>query len=242
LNPARFNEERGTTISFESLFSCRPPVYAASAFDRLEIDDVTKAAHPLQKGIGPFWLVKLCGSDGPELTVAVSAYSTDLGLRPDRGIDFPAISGGDFFAESIPALRIHDDLLSAEAAVVLVATLSGRRVANVPDLVMPFFRDGSPVDARWHLHLDAPAKLRVSSEVVETRDVYVSRIRANRGSRFWIADAVQPDFAEVVFVPLTFVGEKLDDYLKRELAEMRTLHAVRFPSMPTRFTAATIER
>jgi len=241
-NPSRLNEERGATISFARLFPCQAPLYAAAAFQRLEIDDATQAAHPLQKGIGPFWLVRLCGSDGPELNIAVSAYSTDLGIRPDGGVEVPAIGGGDFFAQGIRALRQKDELPSAEAAVVLVAGLSRRLVAAVPELITPFFRNGAPQDARWHLHLDAPTKLRTSAgQLLETQEVYVSRLRTG-GSRMWVADSVQPDFRDVLFVPMTFVGEKYEDYLKRESAETRTVHAVRLSNMPINFTAATIEK
>ena len=242
-NPSRVNEERGAIISFARLFPCQAPLYAAAAFQRLEIDDATQAAHPLQKGIGPFWLVRLCGSDGPELNIAVSAYSTDLGIRPDGGVEFPAIGGGDFLAQGIPALREKDELPSAESAVVLVAGLSGRLIAAVPELITPFFRNGEvPQDARWHLHLDAPTKLRTTAgQLLETQEVYVSRIRAG-GSRIWVATSIQPDFGDVVFVPMTFVGEKYEDYLKREAAETRTLHAVRLRNVPINFTAAAIEK
>lgn len=243
LDGGRYREQRGGPISFERLFSCQRPLYAEAPFDRLVIDTVEKPAHPLQKGTGPFWLVKLCGPDGPELNVAVSAYSTELSITPAGRVEFPAIGGGDFFAQGIPALRSHDDLPSAEAAAVLAATVSNRRVAMVPTLILPFFRDGAPTDARWRLLLDGLVRMRTATGgVLETRELYVSRIREGNGSRFWVADATQPDFKEVVFVPLTFVGEKFDDYLKREIAEMRTLHAIRLPDVPIAFTAATIDR
>jgi hypothetical protein len=242
-NNEYYETRRGAPISYDKLAVCAPPLYAATPFERLDIDDPSASAHPLQKALGPVWLVRLCVRGDPEMNVAVSAYSTDLEIASNGEIDFPPIGGNDFVPEAIPIGQIANELPSAEAAVVLAATATGRRVAAVPELIAPFYRNDSPLEARWHLRLDSPARIRTATgSTIESADVYVSRIRTtNRpGSRLWNADAIQPTEVEVVFVPQARVGENWDDYVKRQQAEMRTLHAARKLEMPINFTAGVI--
>jgi len=242
-NNSYYEARRGGPISYGKLRVCEPPLYAASPFERLDIDDPASAAHPLQKALGPVWLVRLCAGEDPQMNVAVAAYSTDLELNKDGSIDFPAIGGNDFFAEAIPIGHIADELPSAESAVVLAATSTGRRVSGVPELVAPFYRSDDPLESRWHLRLESPVRVRTSiGTFVESSDVYVSRVReTNRpGSISWSADAVQPASADVLFVPTLRVGENWSDYLTRRRAGTRTLHAARRVDMPIKFTAAVI--
>jgi hypothetical protein len=177
------------------------------------------------------------------MNVAVSAYATDLGITPRGSVDFPAIGGGDFVMEAISVAREGDELPSAEAAVTLAAGISGRRVTALPELVAPFFRDGTPLDARWHLRLDRPTTLQTKEgRPVQTQDIYISRIRQYGGSRVWTDDVKQPSSKEVMFVPMTFVGENYDTYFQRELAEMRPLSVARRSDAPINFVASQAAR
>lgn len=240
----RYDGQRGRPIPYQKLVVCGEPLYALSAFERLAIDDPAAPAHPLQKSIGPFWLVKLCApGTEPQMIIAVSAYATDLGIRADGGVDFPAVGGGDFTSEGIPIGQPGDVLPSVEAAVVLAASLTGRRVVAVPELIVPFFRDDTPLGARWRIRLDGLARIRGSSgQTIESSEVYVSRIRTTRrpGARSWTAASVQPDGAEVTFMPQGRVGEHIDALLKRTREGTRIMHAIRRAGVPISFAAVSI--
>ena len=243
-NHKLYDGQRGQALPYASLVVCGEPLYAWSAFERLAFDDPATAAHPLQKSIGPFWLVKLCApGTAPQVNVAVSAYATDLGIRADGGVDFPAVGGGDFFAEGIPDSQRSDELPSAEAAVVFAANLTGRRVAAVPELIVPFWRDDSPFGARWRIRLDGPARLRDSSgRVAQFSEAYVSRIRTTvrTGSRSWTADSIQPGDVEVTFIPQGRVGEHIDVVLRRKAEGTKIMRANRRTGVPINFSTAVI--
>jgi len=239
---AVFDAQRGSPIAYQKLVVCAQPLYVESAFERLAIDEPSQAAHPLQKGLGPAWLVKLCPPGGaPQMNVVVSAYSTDLSIDPDGDINFPPIGGNNFFPEGIPINEASNGLPTAEAAVVLAAALTRRRIAGVPKLIAPFFRDDNPLGARWSLILDRPARLRTAEgRIVETSEVYISRVRDTRkpGSRTWAAESPQPTDVEVIFVPQGRVGEHMNDYLARQKAETHVMRAVRRADVPISFIAA----
>ena len=238
--------QRGAQIAYGKLVVCGAPLYGESSFERLAIDDPATAAHHLQKGLGPFWLVKLCGPGGePQMNIAVSAYSTDLSIDPDGDINFPAIGGGDFLPDGIPINGTGNELPTAEAAVVLAARLTGRRIAGVPKLILPFYQDGNALGARWRLVLDRPARGRTADgRIVETSELYISRVRATDkpASRTWVAESVQPADVAVTFVPQARVGEQLADLLARRQAETRVLRAIRRVDVPISFAASVIER
>ena len=233
-----FNEQRGKPIAYSKLVVCGDILYGEPTFERLLIDDSIENAHPLQKALGPWWLVKLCAEGGPQVQIAVSSYSTDLSISSTGDIVFPAIGGNDFIAEGIPVKGQEKELPTAEAAVVLAAELTGHRVSAVPRLILPFYMDDSPFGARWYIQLDAPSRMRNSEgKIFETSEIFISRIRATRtpGSRLWSADEPQPDFVEVTFVPLGVLGETREQVEARRAAGTTILHAMRRATVPVRF-------
>jgi hypothetical protein len=240
-----FDGQRGKRISYQKLSACGQPIYAESPFQRLEIDDVSMDAHPLQKALGPFWLVTLCVASEPQMKIAVSAYSTSLYIGSNGEIVFPAVGGNDFIAEGVPIDESTDALPSAEAAVVLVANMTGRRITSIPRLIVPYYEDDSPLGARWQLRLDGVAHLRTpDNQKLEATELYVSRIRETHrpGSRTWKADPIQPDAVEVTFIPLAHVGENMTAYQARKAAETRTLPAHLLSEAAINFTAAGSDR
>lgn len=243
-NHKYYDAKRGRPIPYQKLVVCGEPLHASSAFERLAVDDPGAVPHPAQKSVGPWWLVKLCAPGlGPQMNIAVSAYATDLGMRADGGVNFPSIGGGNFLPEAIPIGQSDDDLPSAEAAVLLAARLTGRRVVAVPELIAPYFREDSPVGARWRIRLDGLPRLRgTNGETLETSEVYLSRIRPTNGpaSRFWTADPVQPGDAEVTFFPLPRVGENFEAYLVRQKEGTNIVRVRRRNGVPFKFTAASI--
>lgn len=238
-----WDSERGKPVDYQKLAVCGSPLYASSPFERLEIDDPAARAVPLQKALGPLWLVNLCGPSGPpQLHIAVSAYSTDLRLDASGVIEFPPVSGGDFFPEAVPISGLSEELPSAEAAVVLSAALTGRRVAAAPELIAPFYINESPYGSRWRITLDRPVRLRATSgESIETSEIFIRRTRlAQPVSQLWGPTPVQPESVDVVYIPQSRVGEDYNAYLARRAAETRTLHVRRLPNMPISFLAGGI--
>ena len=240
----KWDAQHGSPIAYQHLAVCGQPLYAASPFERLEIDDPSTQAHPLQKALGPHWLVTLCGPAGDQqVKIVVSAYSTELTIDARGAVVFPPIGGDDFSPEGVPSARIADELPSAEAAVVLAAKLTGRRVAAVPELISPFYRDGDPFGARWRIRLDGPAHVRAATgQVIETSEVYISHVHDTDkpGSRTWASEPVQPAYVDVTYWPLAQVGENYDAYVQRRDAGTHLIHAVRRADMPVTFTAGII--
>jgi hypothetical protein len=235
--------QRGGPIDYQKLTLCEDPLYAVSPFERLANDVTTEQAHPIQKAIGPFFLVRLCGTAGdPQVKVAVSAYSTDPGINRRGEVIFPAIGGGDFLTAAIPIGQPANEMPSAEEATVLAANFTGRKVAAVPELVVPFFKDDNPLGARWRLRLETPALMRTrTGQEVEASEVYVSGLRRDdkQGSQTWTADADQPSEVSVRYMPLTFVGENINAYTKRQQAETRMVPVLRRQDVPVQFSAIT---
>lgn len=235
--------QHGGPIAYQKLATCGDPVYAASPFERLPNDDPSLPAHHLQKGLGPFWLVRLCGPAGdPQVNVAVAAYSTELGITSGGAVDFPAIGGGDFGFEGIPKQALVDELPTAEAAVVLAARITGRLVAAAPELITPFFKDDSPFGSRWRIRLDGKARLKNSAgEFMEASELFIGRVRTTKAvpsSRAWTADGRQPSDVEVTFIPQARVGENIKDYTLRQQLETRVIRVPRLPGTPISFSAA----
>lgn len=239
-----WDAQHGSPIDYQHLAVCGQPLYAASPFERLDIDDPSTQAHPLQKALGPQWLVTLCGPAGDQqVKITVSAYSTDLSIEADGSVKFPAFGGDDFMFEGIPFVGLANELPSPEAAVVLAAKLTGRRVGAVPELIAPFYQDGDPFGELWRIRLDGPAHVRAAAgQLIETSEIYISHVHnTNRpGSRTWASDAVQPAYVDVTFRPMGYAGENYGEYLKRAEAETRIIRAVRRAGMPITFIAGTI--
>lgn len=237
----RLDREHGGPIAYRWMIPCGRTAYAAPAFERLAGDDPATAAWPEQKAFGPWWLVTLCAPGGePQLSVAVSAYATELRVTADGSIEFPAIGGNDFLPLGIPRGRAADELPTAEAAAVLAAKLSGRRVAAAPELVAPYYREDAPQGARWRVRLDGPARiLTAGGSAAVVTEVYVSRVprRGASRERTWAAAASQPAAVEMVLTPPARVGENLNDYLRRKQAEARTVSVARRPAVPIIFDA-----
>lgn len=240
-----FESQRGGRIDFQRLQPCGDPLYVTSPFDRLENDDLSTSAHPWQKMVGPFWFVRLCGpAADPQMNVVVSAYS-DLSVRADGHIEFPAIGGADMLSEGIPLGRSANELPSPEAAVVLAAAATGRRVNAAPLLVLPFnLLDGSALIARWELTLDAPIRAIVNGAQVQASKVYVSAVRDYQKppSQRWVAAMEQPASVQIPWEPLPVVGESQSHYEARRAADSKMLAVKRLPQFPVVFTPLSLTR
>jgi hypothetical protein len=128
---------------------------------------------------GPYYIVRLSSDDRPRLTVAVSAYNTNVAIFPDGRLDRPVESGSDFFERGLPADTARRDEMgpmSPEAAVAYVSTLTGLRVSEVPEPVRMEWKWG-PLGGGWKLTLERAVRVRALSDgrTAEVRELYVGR-------------------------------------------------------------------
>jgi hypothetical protein len=128
---------------------------------------------------GPYYLVRL-GSEGRHrMNVAVSAYNTNVGIRPDGRLDRPMESGADFYERGLPTDTARRDVMAPlwpEAAVAHVYRLTGLRVSEVPEFVQTGWNRG-PLGGAWKLTLERPVRVRTlsGSRTAEVRELYLGR-------------------------------------------------------------------
>ncbi len=159
--------QHGTRINFPALLVCGRTFFARSPFQPLP----TSIPDAVQRSFGPYWLVTLCDGSGPAISLAVSAYATDISLAGGT-LHFPQFSGEEFKWVGIPAGSAGLPL-PPEDAVAAEFTQTGRRVAATPELVIS--GRSSPQLARWHLRLDSAASVRTGRGIVSAIDVYAAR-------------------------------------------------------------------
>ncbi len=147
-------KDRGAGINVSSLRVCGRTYYAEPS-----IEPLPPSVHPgLRRAYGPRWIVTLCGASGlPEVSVAVAAYSTDLGLENGRLI-YPFEGGGFFSAIGIPVGNLEGLPGFPETAVASVAARTGARVGKMPRLVT--LPRKLPQLSYWRLELERPVSMR----------------------------------------------------------------------------------
>ena len=177
--------QRSAPIHVPALRVCGRTLFARSAFDPLPS---TLPAY-IQRSFGPYWMVTLCDGQAPAVSLAVSAYATELTLANGE-VRFPIPSiGEDFKWMGIPVGSPGLPLPPEEAVATMFAQIS-RRVAAAPVLVIP--GNSIPQLARWHLRLDSTASFRTKNGIVREQDVYVGKLRAGDTVLARLAPA-QPD-------------------------------------------------
>lgn len=176
--------ERGTPISWTELSVCRRTLYALSSWLPLDASIVASPyGAATQRGFGPHYLVSLCEHGAvPALTIAVSAYSTDLSVE-NGDLVYPRVGGSWFQWRGVPRSQEAELGVGPERAVRAAAQLTGRKVTAVPDLIIPDRRDGGVIDARWRISLDSLVTLRTkdSRESLTVGKVYVRWSRRFNG-------------------------------------------------------------
>jgi hypothetical protein len=160
----------GGRIDFQSLQADRRIFLADSPLDQT----VAGLVHPaFRKHIGPFFLVVMRDGTKQVLSVAVSAYDTDIGTRSDT-IVFPTLHGDDFLIDAVSQSAQFERPISPEQAIWIAARALGTRVVTVPDLRLgdPQY---APQLARWHLELEQPVVVRGthSGKQYTTSEIYV---------------------------------------------------------------------
>lgn len=164
-------DQRGAPVNVRSLEPDTRVLFAETPHERFP-----DAYHPAgRRHYGPWYLVHFTENGIPVLTVAVSAYATDLSIGGDGQVLQPPL-GGEYFkafavATDAASGPIRYKPLSPEAAVELVATRGRVRVTKAPRLLK---RAGwHPTLALWHVEVDRPLRVRRKGERLEVRDLYV---------------------------------------------------------------------
>jgi hypothetical protein len=167
----------------------------------------------------------LCAGQAPEVSLAISAWATDLGVLEGK-IVFPQISGNEFVAIGIPVGSQGEFPTTPELAATLAAQASGQLVQKVPRLFAVTPRDGLPQSARWEISLANQVRFvgsksgaRNASEVfVGSKDMYPLT-----APRQWLPLVQQqPSFLVDVY-PVPNNGESEADYRARSARPVQKL-------------------
>lgn len=177
-----FSADRGADVRVDDLVTCGRSFYAEPAYEQ----PATGASLQLKKLIGPHWLVPLCSGSAPTVSVAVSALS-DLTVVGGRIAD-PITQ--DFFSVGV-RLADASGAVTPEEAVRLAAEASGKRVSEIPVLVMPP-RPYAPQLAAWQVVLESPVQVRGarSGETRQVRELYVGYASDRRRVLLQLPDPV----------------------------------------------------
>ena len=154
LAPSWEYDRGGRAVDYAHLVPCGRTFSAKSPYDALPVS----AGTALRQDYGDFLLTTLCTPAGePEVSIGVPALDTALHVAADGSI----IGGIDsaYFASSgvRPGVPFPP---SPEAVVQEVAQQTGRRVAQVPELVTPP-RPYLPQLAKWRIELESPMDFQV---------------------------------------------------------------------------------
>jgi hypothetical protein len=143
----------GASIDIEALIPCDRRTFAITPYESLE----PTVPYIRRKAVGSHWIVTFCQRGRPTLSVSVPALSADLDIIDDRLITPPGSGSGLHSFGVPPGHRAVP--LSPEAAALHAATMTGRRVSEVPKLIL---RPGLtvPQSALWLIRLESPVEIR----------------------------------------------------------------------------------
>jgi hypothetical protein len=235
----RLEREHGAAVDLANLRVCGETVYAESPYEPVEATLARKLAVGVYRRVfGPWWITQLCGVQGkPEVILAISAYASDLSIEGGK-IQMPSVGGEWFAHEGIPRSLQVPLLPSAELAAVETAKRTGRRVAEVPQLVIPSRPDGFPYHARWRIVLeDVAAATRIKDgSRKESREFYFGRRPAQPSAGFEIPSDTQPDQVTVQYRDDLVLGLPVP-----EIPRYAQLSVRRRSSLMTAFEKVTLE-
>ena len=232
-------ETHGAPINFRTLDVCGRTLYVRNSF----VPPNSDIPIPYLRPYGPWWLVTICETgDVPTISVAVSAWSRELSISGGR-IQFPSASGNEFFGIGIPLGQVGEFPISPEAAATFAAKHSGRRVAEVPELILPANTDGPPQAARWRMKLESPRSFHSShSGDINATDVFVGSPQIKKvGIALYVASAQQQNMAEFAWSPLPEPHELWKSYQARMTATTKIARVNRRLDTPANFEAATVD-
>lgn len=154
----------GSPIDWERVEVGPRPAYLASSAHHNPGEHLDPV---LRRAMGPYWLVPLYVGAVQVAVIEVSALADNLFLDGNgfvRKRDGPR--GGELRIAGVARGAPVGVPLSPEEAVLIVATRTGRRVSEIPELRLP----GGPVVgafSRWRVKLEAPVRVRRVADGVE---------------------------------------------------------------------------
>lgn len=190
----RWQQQHGLSFDFREL-KAEPRVL----FQTSQYELFPEGYHgTFRRMFGPYYLVRLSSDGRHRISVAVSAYNTNVGIYPDGRLRRPVESGSDFFERGLPADTTRREEMTPlwpEAAVAHVAGLTGVRVSEVPEPVRMVWNWG-PLGGGWKLTLEQAVRVRTlsGSRTAEVRELYLGR---QGGRRLFIPAAQQPTELEM---------------------------------------------
>lgn len=173
--------QRGARVAVDKLRDCGRPVYAASPFEASPVN----APGFVRRALGSWWIVPFCeAEEQPAALIAVSAHNIgNLTIGSDGKLLNTNVQDGgtDILFQGVVVNETEPLVITPERAARYAADASGRRVAFVPDLISPSFREGDPFAAHWHLKLESPARVRgAQSGAREVTDVFAGTPRVGK--------------------------------------------------------------
>lgn len=228
--------QHGATFDLRQLSACGRPLYARSSIEAPPAD----IPAPFRRTYGPWWLITFCKEETvPAVSVAVSAWATELRIVNDR-LRFPRVSGNEFVAMGIPLGHRGEFPTRPEEAVVRAAKVTGKRVAAVPELVLPLKTQGLPQNAAWRLTLDRPTRVRTPSGNRSSIYAVVARPETG-GTGVFVPAAEQPAVVEMQWWVLPRIGQVAKEYRIPDRSQMRLARLALRSDTPTRLEPVNLE-
>lgn len=179
-----WEKKRGAPIDWDHFVVCGETRYAATPL-RLRDLELPRA---IERGLGPWWLVTLCGAAEPQLSVAVSAWNKDIEIK-DGHLLYPQTGGSHFLPLPIPRQDRYEDmlLLSPKRAAQMAAAKSGGEPTGQVELII---QPGVlPQFAVWRVQLQANIEVQdPSGRNTSVSYVYVGAFRPSADGQVTISD------------------------------------------------------
>ena len=145
----------GATINPNVLAPCDRALYASTPY-ALMAGGLSELS---LRTFGPHWVVPLCASNGQaQIVVSFSALATEVALALNSPKGVLQTARADIAAVGLPKAA-SPAMYSPESAASYAFTKTGKRVSNVPELVMTPMPQ-VPSLVRWHVVLEEPVSLR----------------------------------------------------------------------------------
>ncbi len=131
-----------------------------------------------KKLFGPFYIVPLYQRGSLAVLLGISAYNVDMEIGTDGELILPRFDGNGFIASGVPAGNSGWSAISPEEAATIVARMANRKVARVPELVLPGARI-MPVYPLWKVTLenDVDVTRRGEQRQEQTREIFFAKSR-----------------------------------------------------------------
>lgn len=127
------------------------------------------------------------------MLVAVSAHATNVELDSGQ-LRFPPIGGEWFHWRGIAKSQRSELPVGPEAAAVEVARLTGKRVLQVPELILASRPQASPTEPLWRVTIEneAAVELRTGGNARKVRELYAGYRPRQEASTIDVAAEDQP--------------------------------------------------